>query len=500
MNPLYVIKAIYSVGLLIFSTAMIMALIFNEDTKVARQVHPAVAFLSLWGALIWLTMVEGGQASLVGLAPINRELYKDSHPITNKNTMIVHVGDNLDRYLLGRQFMVVLVVFTINNSGGPLAGATLWGLPDIVLKIFLSSGMAMILLTANVGQLTAQVNSSLHMLDYINTYFSLFTVWVAMGIEFSGLLHSAYVCQIIVTKLAGQQMTSNEEPRNGAQNFFFWARCIMSVGILVMCFIVTITALFEGKTTVWEGLPAPAALVIFFLLLSVVGLLEGMQIAFFYCAKLPVSERGTSFFAKKTGDLLYGRQGLNLPGFMVGRQLCVVSCMFFVARVTSLEIKEGEENIFGVSDGLQKLFNTGLLGAFITTIIGSVAWQLLASAFPVFFMSLPFTYIFLIICLGLDATGLCQGAWVLAAIQKKIMGFQRDEVYIGSAEERAAKNMSDDADGGLPSGAGHMIKLPGFYDQCPPSLKKLMKKDPSVVQYLQELESGLAAKQNAENN
>jgi Silicon transporter len=184
---------------------------------------------------------------------------------------------------------------------------------------------------------------------------------------------------------------------------------------------------------------------------------------------------------------------------MVGRQLCVVSCMFFVARVTSLEIKEDEENIFGVSDGLQKLFNTGLLGAFITTIIGSVAWQLLASAFPVAFMSSPFTYVFLIICLGLDATGLCQGAWVLAAIQKKIMGFQRDEVYIGSAEERAAKHMSDDADGGLPSGAGHMIKLPGFYDQCPPSLKKLMKKDPSVVQYLQEMETGLAIKQKAEN-
>jgi hypothetical protein len=66
-------------------------------------------------------MIEGGQGSLVGLAPVNPELYKESHPTTYKNTAFAHKGDNLDRYLMGRQFMVVLTVFTINLSGGPLA-------------------------------------------------------------------------------------------------------------------------------------------------------------------------------------------------------------------------------------------------------------------------------------------------------------------------------------------------------------------------------------------
>eukprot|EP00978_Attheya_sp_CCMP212_P035345 scaffold153250_cov50-Attheya_sp.AAC.1 len=59
----------------------------------------------------------------------------------------------------------------------------------------------------------------------------------------------------------------------------------------------------------------------------------------------------------------------------------------------------------------------------------------------------------------LEATGLCQGAWVLAALHKSIAGFKRDEVYIGTAEERRAKKMGDDTDR-VRTGAGHPMKLP----------------------------------------
>jgi silicon transporter len=489
-----VIKCAYSVGLLVFSTIIIMGLIFNEETKLSSDVNSAVAFVAIWGGVLWLTMVEGGQGSLVGLAPVNRELYKDSHPIAYKCTAIAHKGDNLDRYLLGRQFMVVLTVFVVNMSGGPLKDAELWGFPSVLTNMFLGSGLAMILFTAMVGQLNSQVNASLCMLDYINNYFALFTLWVAMAIEFSGLLHASYLVQMLVAALSGKKIESNEEPRNGLQNLFFWSRCLGSLAILGYCFAVTLAALFAGKTTMWEGVPPSVAVIVFFVLMSVVGLLEGMQIAFFAVAKIPKAERGDSVFAKKTCDLLFKGDGNNLPGFMIGRQLCVVSCMFFIARVTSVEIAEGEENIFGVSDGFQKLFDTGLLGAIITTIVASISWQLVASAFPIAFLSNPFTYIFLRICLVLEAIGICSGAWVLAAIHKKVAGFQRDEVYIGTAEERAAKDMSDDSDQ-LHLGPGHLVKLPGFAEHAPTALKDLMMADPSVADYLKsihEMESGKA--------
>lgn len=233
----------------------------------------------------------------------------------------------------------------------------------------------------------------------------------------------------------------------------------------------------------WEGVPPVVAVIVFFLLMAVVGLLEGMQIAFFAVAKVKESERGSSSWAKRTCALLFYGDAHNLSGFMIGRQLCVVSCMFFVARVTSLNIDPQEETLWGVSPGTQTFFNMGFLGALITTIVASIAWQLVASAFPIAFLSNPFTYIFLRICLFLEGTGICNGAYVIAAIYKRIYGYQRDEVYIGTAEERAEKAHKDNYDN-LHFGAGHLLKLPGFQDEAPSTLKQLMKKDPSVREYL----------------
>jgi hypothetical protein len=482
-TPLNKFKGVVSSCLLIFSLTIVMGLIFNNQTKLSDLFHPVMGFLVIWAALIWLMMVEGSQASLVGLAPVKPELIKDTHLTTYKLCKFIYEGDNFHRYLLGRQFMVVLLVFCINSAGSPLKDADLWGLPEIIKKIFLVSGLAMILFTANIGQLPPQVVSSKHMCDFINNRFATFTVYVAMAIEFSGLLHASYVCSYIIHGIAGKPVESNEPPKAGFTWIFFWTRCLMSCALLGYCFAVTLTALFASKTTMWEGVPPGVSVILFFVFMTIVGLLEGMQIAFFAVAKIRKEERGSSFFAKKTCELLFRGEGYNLPGFMIGRQLCVVANFFIIARVTSLDIAEGETNVFGVSDTVQSLFNTGLLGALITTIVGSISWQLLASAFPIAFLSSPFTYIFLRICLMLEASGICHGAWVIGAVLKKVMGAQLDEVYIGTADERAAKDMADN-DENLHLGAGHIYKLPGFVDNAPAVLKDLIKNDPSVAEYL----------------
>jgi len=287
------------------------------------------------------------------------------------------------------------------------------------------------------------------MLDYINNYFALFTLYVAMTIEFTGVMHSSYLIQNILAFLSGKPIQSNEEPRSGFGMLFFWGRVLMSLAILSFALAVTFKALFEGKTTMWAGVPEWLSVILFLVLMSVVGMLEGMQIAFFAVAKLPASERGTSFFARKTCDLLFKGNGQNLPGFMIGRQLTVVSCFFVVARVTTLNVEVGQvpsQNIFGVTDSAQEFLNTGLHAAVITTILASITWQLAASAFPLAFLANPVTYILLVIALTLEATGVCAGAWFLARFIKKGMGLQYDEVYVGTPEERAANNHPDNND------------------------------------------------------
>jgi silicon transporter len=437
-------RQVYSTLLLIFSTVLVMAVIFDENTKIAEDFHPVVAFALLWIGLLWLSMVEGGQASLVGLPPVDTDLYKDSHPITWKQMQIINRGDGLDRYLMGRQFMVLALVFVENMCGDALdKDAEILGLPNWVNKALLGSGLALFFMTAMIGKISAQVNASRCMLDYVNNYLSYFTLQVSRAIEVSGLLHCCYLVQMFFAWAAGQPLQSKEAPRTPVQSVFFWGRVVLSLAILAISFVVTLSALFNDQTTMWEGIPSGVAVIFFFVFMAVVGMLEGMQIAFFAVARMTEEERAKHPWAKKTCDLLFQGDARNLPGFMVGRQMCVTMCFFIIARVTTIDLEDDEDNVFDVTDSVQGLFDTGLLGALITTIVASITWQLVASAFPMAFLSTPVTYILLRFCLFLEWTGLCQGAWVVAQVHRKLVSFKRDEVYIGTAEERAASKKED---------------------------------------------------------
>jgi len=436
-----VIKYTYSFALLAFSVAIVMSAIFTKQTKVAANVSPILAFFVFWGLLAWLAMMEGGQGCLVGLQPVDKDLYAESHPITVRNTRLAHKGDNMERFIVGRQFLVVLVVFITNMCGSPIADATVLGLSSTLNEVFLTNGIAMILSTIMIGQLTAQINAANCLLDFINSYFMLFTTYVSLGIEFSGLLHSVYLVQIFFSKITKTPIDSKEPPRNAGQNVFFWARVLLSVTVLGFAFAVTLTALFAGKTKMWGAIPPYVSVIILFVLMGFVGMMEGMQIALFAVINMPEEELKKHTMAHKSCELTF--TGQNLQAFLVGRQICVTVCMFVVARITSLDYTTGDNNVFGVSDGLQNFFNTGLMGAIITTIVGSLAWRIIASSFPLAFLSNPLIYLIIRLCLLLEATGLCSGAWLLALVHKQIAGYQPDEVYIGTSEERAA---ADDVD------------------------------------------------------
>jgi len=437
-------KEIYSTILLGFCTVIVMTYIFYQNTTLSQK-SPWIAFFIFWPALYWLSMVEGGQASLVGLPPVDTRLFQKSHPTTYKIMEIINKGETLDRYLMGRQFMVLALVFVESLCAGAIDPSILvLGMPIIVNKMFIDTGLAVFFMTAMIGKISAQVNASRCMLDYVDNNFAYFTMTVARAIEMSGLLHICYPVQMLFASLSGKPLESKEPPRTDQENFFFWLRVLISGAILAFAFAVTISAIMNGQTTMWEGVPPWLTVVLFFVFMAIVGMLEGMQIAFFAVARMTEEERSRSTWAKKTCELLFRGEGRNLPGFMIGRQMCVTLCFFIIARVTTVKLKPGDENVFGVSDGAQAFFETGLLGALITTIVASIVWQLVASAFPMAFLSTPLTYILLVFSLGLEWTGLCQGSWVIARVQRKFFThFKRDEVYIGTAEERKARAEAD---------------------------------------------------------
>ena len=68
-------------------------------------------------------MMEGGQGALVGLQPIDKSLYSESHPRALKCTTVTHKGDNMERFIIGRQFLVVAIVFVTNIMASPIKDA-----------------------------------------------------------------------------------------------------------------------------------------------------------------------------------------------------------------------------------------------------------------------------------------------------------------------------------------------------------------------------------------
>jgi len=445
-----VLKHLFSLSLLGFSITIVTVAIFLEKTRFGDLFSPVVTFVMFVLLICWLALMEGGQGCLVGLQPIDRQLYRTTHSLSRKNTAVAHKGDNMERYIVGRQFLVVLVVFAINLAGSTDNGTTVLGLPTSVTDAVLGSGLGVILITIMLGQLTSQVSAASCMLDFINNHFMLLTTYISLGIEMSGVLHAVYLVQYFFSAVTGIGIDSDEPPRSPTASLFFWFRVFASSALLVFAFVVTVSALFLGKTTMWGGVPPAVSIVLLIFLMCFVGMMEGLQIAVFAVLNIPGAEMENHKRAAQTCQLIL--EGKNLQSFLIGRQMCVTISMFLVAHITSCEVESDEDTILGVSRSVQLVFNTGILGAIITTIVASLAWRIMASSFPIAFLSNPLIIYCIHLCLFLEALGVCSAAWFLSLVQKRVVGYQEDSLYIGRPNQvEAPADDEEEGQSGIPN-------------------------------------------------
>jgi hypothetical protein len=433
------LKFLYSGVFLVFSIIVVTTAIFTKQTYSTGQknIPPVVVFLTYWFLILWMAFMKGSYGCLIGLQPIPKAMYLATHPRTFKCTSLAHKGNNLERFIVGRQFLVISSIFLINYLTTTVPDAQVLGMSKTMNDVFLSSGLATILITTILGQLTGQVNAGKCMLDFMNNYFMLFTTYVCLALELSGLLHAVYLVQIILSMISGKPIESNESPRSLVQNLFFWGRVLMSTTILVFAFTVTLKAMLDGKTLMWSGLPSYVSVIIFFVVFGLASILEGVEIALSAAASLPEAVLAHHAIARKNCKRAF--VGKKLKTFFVGRQICATTCMFIIARITTLNYTSADSHVFGVSTGLQNFFNTGLLGALMTTIVASLTFRIMASSFPVFFLSNPFVYLIIRFCLLLQKIGICSIARAFARYHKIFLGYQPDAVYLDGAERHGTE-------------------------------------------------------------
>merc|ERR1719491_1008372 len=155
--------------------------------------------------------MEGGLNCMVGLQPIPYAAYQHTHPKTYLSTSLSHNGQNIERFIVGRQYLDLMIVFITSFMVSTVDDASVLGLPKIVNDIFLGSDLAVILCTIVFGQLIAQINCAHSMLDFINNWGMVVSTYIALCVEASGILHAVYFVQIIFTKIVEykQQNKSN---------------------------------------------------------------------------------------------------------------------------------------------------------------------------------------------------------------------------------------------------------------------------------------------------
>jgi hypothetical protein len=244
---------------------------------------------------------------------------------------------------------------------------------------------------------------------------------------------------MIFVKLTGAKSEKSEDADEEPiwMKAFFWLRVLFSLLALSFCFAVVIHEILEGRTTMWSGVPGGVSVLIFFVLMAFVGMMEGMQIALFAVLRMDQAKIKQSHpMAHANCELTF--RGNNLPAFLVGRQICVTICMFVVARVTGINTDHQDfidgATSFDVGSSAQDFINTGLLSALITTIIGSLAFRVIASASPLLFLSNPIINVIIRLCLCLEATGVMNFSWVTAIVLRWIMRAKPDETYTKAPE------------------------------------------------------------------
>jgi len=314
-------------------------------------------------------------------------------------------------------------------------------------EMFCGSGIASIFTTLLLGQLTSQIVSANCMIALLNNVIMPITTVISLLIEYSGLLHSVYLVQMLFNKLTGKTPEEKDEKSNTPLvKCLFWLRVFMSLLFLAFAFAVHLTEIGKGRTSMWGGVPPAASIVIFFFLMIVVGHLEGMQIAIFAVMRMDDSVPRTTV-AQICCNLAF--KGENLRKIVVGRQMLATVCMFVIARITSVDSSNKAFKVDNVTSldtgdqGLQGLIFTNLLAALITTIVASLSFRVVASQFPMVFLSNPMIIIILRVCLFLEATGIMQFAWLLAHGIKRLLKLKPDEVVLAEARQQNVQVTGD---------------------------------------------------------
>lgn len=157
------------------------------------KLHPAANFILLFFALVLLAYVEALHYAVVAVEKWDMEQFADRFPRAVKCHKLVDTPEKVKKFLVGRQFFVIFVVFLIAEiTSFPDIPNNFAGLPPTMVLILLQTGLPGIALVLTYGQLVSQIFVEEFTMQFLNYYGCEFCIRLSLGAEYIGICNFSW--------------------------------------------------------------------------------------------------------------------------------------------------------------------------------------------------------------------------------------------------------------------------------------------------------------------
>jgi len=182
----------YTVSTLLTIASLILIIWAIAAGLAPLEGHPIILYCLFVFSVSLLGMLEGLQIAILNLERANAERFKHmKRAYTNHKLATRHHGLNVQRFLVGRQFFVVFVVF-LSAQLTTYSDLT-WDIPKWLFILIIDTGFPGVMVVLSFGQLMPQLVAATHPITFMNIPGAWGVIQIALGFEAIGITHFSWV-------------------------------------------------------------------------------------------------------------------------------------------------------------------------------------------------------------------------------------------------------------------------------------------------------------------
>lgn len=459
----------YLVVTLVVVCSLIVVLYGIAMGYAVLQVHPVVLYLLLVSSLTLLGYVEALHYSNVSIERYDMTPYAEEYPKSCKVQSLVNTNEKVQRFLVGRQFFVIFVVFIVAQCTTlPHFPEDFLGMPKAAVLALLGSGIPGIMIVLTFGQLIPQLFVEEFTIPFINMYGCYAVTQLCFAAEFVGVCNFSWLLfHGVDTLFFGHKKAPPtnsaspmrlppgerddptspvvpyaEDEADGTEfasirmGWFDVLKHIWSTGVTLGALIIVGYGISQGYS-VLEA-PVPVLYVIFFGCLTLLFYLEGLMICVVATQYWDPEEFKISHPRAYAMHILVNKPD-TVKKFIVGRQFFTLMTNFLLAQVSvfpSFPSNGYDPILFFI------VVRSGLVGVMITLAFAQLLPELLAARHPLSFMNFYGSVSIVRLSLAMDKLGVGHCAWFIYYATRGML-FKHPDVEIDP--EKGGVKTSDSA-------------------------------------------------------